>query len=70
MRHRTHEQEMLQLEMEIDEHRWQAAHELAEDIIRDMGWSEVDDDFCIQVNQEAKRIWEREYERDACRKRI
>ena len=40
-----------------------AARELAEELVRGRGWSEKDDDFWYQVEEEAKRLWEEEYER-------
>jgi hypothetical protein len=35
----------------------------AEDIVRDRGWSESDEDFALQIEEEMKRQWEEEYVR-------
>ncbi len=57
------ERELIELELEIDQSRWEVARERAEEIIKDLGWTEQDDDYLIQLEDETKRQWEEEYDR-------
>jgi hypothetical protein len=51
-------------EIEADMIRWRTARDQAEELVRGHGWSEADDDFCFQVEEEAKRQWDEGWERD------
>ena len=55
-------------EMEIDRLGWECARALAEDIISGCGWTEEDDDFDIQVEQEARRQWHEELDREQAKR--
>lgn len=57
---RYSEEEMLRLEIERDMMRLRECNERAEEIVRDRGWDEKDDDFQIQIEEEAKRQWSEE----------
>ena len=56
--------EWLENEMEIHRLRWEIARERAEEIVREMGIRDDDDDFAFMVHDEAKRQWDEEYERE------
>ena len=58
------DKEFLELEMEIDRLRWEIARENAEDLVRARGWSENDEDFLFQVEDETKRQWEEDFDRE------
>jgi hypothetical protein len=64
------EKELLMLELEIDQSRWEVARERAEEIIKDLGWSEKDDDYLIQLEDETKRQWDEEYDRYMFKRRL
>jgi len=63
MPNRSHD-DMLLLEMEIDRLRLAIARERAEEIVKDLGWSEDDVDYLFQVEIEARRQWEEDCERE------
>lgn len=54
----------LRREIELDMLRFRWARQQAEEIVRDRGWSEKDEDFWIQIDEEAKRQWTEDCERD------
>ena len=56
-------------EVELGMLRLRIARERAEELVRDRGWSEKDEDFDIQVEEETKRQWDEEYEQE-CRNQI
>lgn len=60
--------DMLQLEIETDMLRLRYAREQAEELVRDRGWTEKDDDFEIQVEEETKRQWNEDMDRDFWKK--
>ena len=60
----TLEDESLMEEIENDRLRLRIAREQAEELVRDRGWTENDEDFWFQVEEEAKRQWDEEYERE------
>ena len=51
-------------ELELDILRLRETRRRAEEIVRDRGWSEADEDFEIQVDEEAKHQWNEECERE------
>ena len=53
-----------ELEIQIAYLRFHEARKLAEEVVRDLGWTEEDDDFHFQIEQEAKRQWDELYKRD------
>ena len=55
--------ELLKLDMEIDQLRWESCRELAEELVLDRGWKKDDDDFVYQVEEEARRLEDEELER-------
>lgn len=55
---------LLMQEIEMDMLRLRAARERAEELVRDRGWKEADDDFWFQVEDETKRQWDEDVERD------
>jgi len=55
---------MIELEMEIDRLRWEIAHENAKELVLARGWKENDEDFQFQVEDEAKRLWEEDLDRE------
>lgn len=63
------EDEQFELEMEIDRLQWESAHELAEDIILEMGWKKDDEDYEYQLKEETERLYEEERERDYDKRR-
>lgn len=56
--------DLVDLEMELDEHRYNFARERAVELVREYGWTEKDDDFWLQVHEETKRLWDEEYDRE------
>lgn len=54
--------ELLQ-EIEDFRRQWKETEDIAREIVLDRGWKETDDDFPIQVEQEARRLWTEEEER-------
>jgi hypothetical protein len=54
----------LMAEIELDMLRWKIARDAAEDVVRSSGWSEEDEDFFLQIEEEAKRQWVEESERE------
>jgi len=54
------EKELLELEIEIDRSRWEAARELAEDLVRGRGYTEDDEEFWFEVEQETRRQYDEE----------
>jgi hypothetical protein len=57
-------EELLRLEIEADILQLRATRDLAEELVRARGWSEKDDDFWFQVEDEAKRQWEEGMDRE------
>lgn len=57
------------LEIEIEQYQWDAARELAEDIIEEMGWKKDDEDYEYQLKEETERLYEEERERDYFKRR-
>ena len=62
--------EEIHRELELHILQWKEYRKEAEEIVRDRGWSEKDDDFEIQIEQEAKRLWEEESEREQEREQL
>ncbi len=58
------EDENLRLEMEIHRLSWQIARERAEELVRDRGWTEKDEDFLLQVEEESRKQWEVDMDRE------
>lgn len=56
-------EENVDINEEIEQYRlqWKAARETAEELVRARGWSEQDDDFGLQIEEETKRQWEEQY---------
>ena len=64
-RRRKHRDDMdAELEVQIGYQRYREARKLAEEIVRDLGWNEKDDDFHFQIEQETKKQWDELYQRD------
>jgi hypothetical protein len=51
-------------EVQIGYQRYREARKLAEEVVRDLGWNEKDDDFHLQIEEETKRRWDELYKRD------
>lgn len=51
-------------EIERDMQRLKDARTQAEELVRARGWSERDDDFQFQIEQETKEQWSELWERD------
>ncbi len=51
-------------ELDLDILRLRETRQRAEEIVRDRGWSEADEDFEIQIAEEAKHQWNEECERE------
>jgi len=51
-------------EMEIDFLRWESAREYAEDLVKDLGWSKNDEDYWFQVEEETKRQFDEDLDRE------
>lgn len=62
--YRPLQDESIKEEFERDMQRFRDARKRAEELVRDWGWSEEDEDFEFQIEQEAKRQWEEDYERE------
>lgn len=60
----TQEDQQIKTELEIHQLRWKYAQEQAKELVKARGWNEKDDDFDIQVEQEAKRQWMEEVDRE------
>lgn len=58
------EDELLMLEVEAHMQRHKELRKEAEENIRGYGWTEKDDDFEIQIEQEIKRLWDEDMERE------
>jgi hypothetical protein len=56
-------------EIELDMLRLQIARELAEELVRDRGWTEKDEDFWFQIDDETKRQWNEGCERQRMKMR-
>lgn len=56
--------DIIELEMEIERLRWDIAHDRAKELVLARGWTENDEDFLMQVEEEAKRQWEEDAERE------
>lgn len=56
-------------EIEHDMLRWKEILQGAEETVRDRGWSECDEDFKIQIEEEAKNQWKEDWEREYRRER-
>ena len=52
------------LEVERDIQRLRDCRKRAEEIVRDRGWSEEDEDFEFQIEQEVKEQWSEAFERE------
>lgn len=57
------EQSLLE-EIELDMLRWHIVRETAEELVRARGRTEEDDDFWLQIEDEAKRQWDEESDRE------
>jgi len=51
-------------EIELDMLRWKEILQRAEVVVRDRGWSESDEDFQIQIEEEAKHQWSEDCEQE------
>ncbi len=60
----------IELLIELDRIRLREYRKTAEEIVRDHGWNEKDDDFQFQIEQEIKRLWSEDAEREFNRRRI
>ena len=56
--------ESLEHQMELDRLRLQVARERAIEIVKDYGWKESDEHFWYHVEDETKRQWDEEWERE------
>lgn len=56
--------EQIEHAIETDLVRWQTAREQAAEIIKDRGWSEKDDEYSIHVEEETRRLWQAELDRE------
>lgn len=54
----------LEAEVEAGILRHRFARQRAEDLVRDRGWTEKDEDFEFQIEQETKTQWEEAYEQE------
>ncbi len=63
------DEDRAKLEIEIEQYQWEAARELAEDIIVEMGWKKDDEDYEYQLKEETARLYEEERERDYDKRR-
>lgn len=61
---RNHHDEMLLLEIEIDRLRLEAAREHAEEIVKELGFNENDEDYLFEVEMETRRQWDEECDRE------
>lgn len=59
-----HNDDHLMQEIENDILRWQIMQEQATELVKDRGWLETDEDFYGQVEEEAKRLWAENLERE------
>lgn len=57
-------------QFEADMLRFKLARRNAEETVRDRGWTEKDEDFEIQVEEEAKKQWFELYEQDHPREEL
>ena len=57
-------------QIERDMLRFKIARQRAEEIVRDYGWNEEDEDFEFQIEQEAKKQWEEDHRREHERNRF
>ena len=59
------------LEMEIYRSQWEVAAEIAEEVVEDMGYKESDgDDYFFALEQETKRQWQEELDREQWKRGI
>ncbi len=63
MNHSSKDRELLR-EIERDMRRWREAQDTAEELVLDRGWKKTDEDYWFQVEEEAKRQWEKDWERE------
>ena len=62
------ENELLELEIKSDMLRLRIARREAEKLVLDRGWKKEDEDFECQVEEETKRQWGQEFERNFLRR--
>jgi hypothetical protein len=56
--HENVSEEEIQEEIVFERLKWRTNRECAQEIVQSRGWSEKDEDYGMQVEQEARRLWE------------